>query len=64
VTADQSRSRGGMKDPVFTPRWLEPWLKTFPHAGVLRLPDVGHYLQEDAPETIIPALLRFLGSSG
>ena len=50
----------GMKDPAFTPRWLELWLQTFPHADVLRLADAGHYLQEDAHERIIPALLRFL----
>jgi haloalkane dehalogenase len=52
----------GMKDPAFTPRWLDLWLQTFPHADVLRLPDAGHYLQEDAHERIIPELLRFLGS--
>ena len=51
----------GMKDPAFTPRWLELWLQTFPHADVLRLADAGHYLQEDAYERIIPALLHFLG---
>jgi haloalkane dehalogenase len=54
----------GMKDPAFTPRWLDLWIKTFPHADVLRLPDAGHYLQEDAHERIIPALLRFLGPAG
>ena len=32
-----------------------------PHADVLRLADAGHYLQEDAHERIIPALLHFLG---
>lgn len=51
----------GMKDPAFTPQWLQLWLQTFPRADVLRLPDAGHYLQEDAHERIIPALLRFLG---
>ncbi len=53
----------GMQDPAFTPRWLELWLQTFPQAQVLRLADVGHYLQEDAHERIIPLLLRFLGPS-
>jgi len=56
-----SRGRVGHEDPAFTPRWLDLWLKTFPHADVLRLPDAGHYLQEDAHERIIPALLHFLG---
>ncbi|HSR85649.1 MAG TPA: alpha/beta fold hydrolase [Streptosporangiaceae bacterium] len=50
-----------MKDPAFTPQWLELWLQTFPNADTLRLPDAGHYLQEDAYEHIVPALLRFLG---
>jgi haloalkane dehalogenase len=54
----------GMKDPAFTPRWLDLWLQTFPQADVLRLPDAGHYLQEDAHELIVPALLRFLGPGG
>jgi len=54
----------GMKDPAFTPRWLDLWLQTFPGADVLRLPDAGHYLQEDAHERIVPALLRFLGPGG
>jgi len=50
----------GMKDPAFTPKWLELWLETFPRADVLRLTDAGHYLQEDAHEQIVPALLSFL----
>ena len=37
------------------------WLADFPKARVLRLPDAGHYLQEDAHEQIVPALLEFLG---
>jgi haloalkane dehalogenase len=54
----------GMKDPAFTPRWLELWLQTFPQTKVLRLADAGHYLQEDAHERIIPELLHFLGPHG
>ena len=51
-----------MKDIAFTPNLLdELWLKTFPHAQVLKLEDAGHYLQEDAHEKIVPALLNFLG---
>ncbi len=49
-----------MKDIAFTPDLLEQlWLKTFPHAQVLKLEDAGHYLQEDAHERIIPSLLEF-----
>src|SRR5688572_32728196 len=36
------------------------WLKTFPGATVTRIEDAGHYLQEDAHERIVPALLENL----
>jgi pimeloyl-ACP methyl ester carboxylesterase len=50
-----------MKDLAFTPDVLErAWLGTFPDAQVLRLDDAGHYLQEDAHERIVPALLAHL----
>jgi haloalkane dehalogenase len=52
-----------MKDIAFTPDILErAWLGTFPDADVLRLEDAGHYLQEDAHERIVPALLEHLPS--
>jgi cis-3-alkyl-4-acyloxetan-2-one decarboxylase len=51
----------GMKDPAFTPQVLELlWLRTFPDADVTKIDDAGHYLQEDAHERIVPALLEFL----
>jgi haloalkane dehalogenase len=50
-----------MRDVAFTPVMLDRvWLRTFPHAEVTRLPDAGHYLQEDAHERIVPELLRVL----
>jgi haloalkane dehalogenase len=50
-----------MKDIAFLPTYLEDlWVPDFPNAQVLRLPDAGHYLQEDAHEEIVPALLQFL----
>ena len=50
-----------MKDIAFLPSYLDDyWLADFPKAQVLRLPDAGHYLQEDAHEEIVPALLDFL----
>jgi pimeloyl-ACP methyl ester carboxylesterase len=50
-----------LKDIAFTKEVLEQlWLDTFPDAEVVRLPDAGHYLQEDAHERIIPPLLDFL----
>lgn len=51
-----------MKDPAFVPEYLDTlWLDTFPDAGVTRLDDAGHYLQEDAHERIVPELVRFVG---
>jgi pimeloyl-ACP methyl ester carboxylesterase len=53
----------GMKDAAFTPAVLDDlWLKTFPHARVTRLADAGHFVQEDAYEQVIPALLEHLSS--
>jgi haloalkane dehalogenase len=52
------------QDPAF-PLWMltDLWLPDFPDAQVLRLPDAGHYLQEDAYELIVPRLLEFLHSN-
>jgi pimeloyl-ACP methyl ester carboxylesterase len=52
-----------MKDVAFSPRYLDDlWLRDFPDADVLRLPDAGHYLQEDAYERIVPKLVAHLQS--
>jgi pimeloyl-ACP methyl ester carboxylesterase len=52
-----------LKDIAFPKQVLEQlWLQTFPDAQVLRLPDAGHYLQEDAHEQIVPALIEHLRS--
>jgi haloalkane dehalogenase len=49
-----------MKDPAFLPSYLDTlWLDTFPDAGVTKLDDAGHYLQEDAHERIVPELVKF-----
>jgi pimeloyl-ACP methyl ester carboxylesterase len=37
-------------------------LVAFPDAQVTRIGDAGHYLQEDAHERIVPALLDFVGA--
>jgi haloalkane dehalogenase len=51
-----------MKDTAFLPSYLDTlWLDTFPDAGVIKLEDAGHYLQEDAHELITPELVRFVG---
>ncbi len=50
-----------MKDIAFTPNFIDDlWLDTFPDAEVMKIEDAGHYLQEDAHERIVPALIEFL----
>ncbi|MCZ6805386.1 MAG: alpha/beta fold hydrolase [Deltaproteobacteria bacterium] len=51
----------GKKDPVFPPRVYERlWKADFPDAPILWLDKAGHFLQEDAPELIVPHLLEHL----
>jgi pimeloyl-ACP methyl ester carboxylesterase len=50
----------GMRDVSFSPEVLAKWVARFPHAPVIRLEDAGHCVQEDAPERIVPELLRFV----
>ncbi len=50
----------GLKDFVFDRHFLEEWVRRFPRAEVLRFPDCGHYILEDAASEIIPAVRRFL----
>ncbi len=50
----------GMKDIAFRASELRRWEQCFPEAQVLRLPTVGHYVQEEAPEALGAALAAFL----
>jgi len=51
-----------MKDVAFSAETLDGmWLKAFPHAEVKRVENAGHFIQEDAPETVIPELMDFIG---
>lgn len=50
----------GEQDWCFTPAFLEEFLERFPRAEVLRLPDAGHYVFEDAHEQIVPRVREFL----
>ncbi|MBW2629732.1 MAG: alpha/beta fold hydrolase [Deltaproteobacteria bacterium] len=51
----------GKKDPVFPPSvYKRLWQPDFPEAPILWLDKAGHFLQEDAPELIVPNLLEFL----
>lgn len=54
----------GMKDQVVPASYLDRlWLDTFPDAHVTRIADAGHFVQEDAPERVVPELLGFIGSA-
>jgi haloalkane dehalogenase len=51
-----------MRDVLFGPEVLDMWRETLPGAGVVRLDDAGHFVQEDAHERVIPELLGLLAA--
>jgi pimeloyl-ACP methyl ester carboxylesterase len=50
----------GERDWCFTTACLDRFLQDWPNAEVVRLPDVGHWVVEDAPEEAEQAIARFL----
>ena len=50
----------GMKDWCFDSVFLRRWRERFPKASVREYPDAGHYILEDAHETVIPEVQNFL----
>lgn len=51
----------GTRDPAFGhDRYLARWTERFPDAGVERLEDAGHYLQEDRPDAVAAGIRRCL----
>lgn len=46
----------GMKDIAFRDKELQRWERTFPEARSIRLDGVGHFVQEEAPETLAEAV--------
>ncbi len=53
----------GEKDFVFDLHFLNKWKKIFPHASVLSYPDCGHYIFEDAGQTLTQAVSDFLDNN-
>lgn len=53
----------GDADFCFTPKFRKTWQERFPAAEVHAWEDVGHYVNEDAPERFIPLVERHLGRS-
>ena len=52
----------GMLDRAIPPALaLADFAGLWPNAPVIRVPSAGHYIQEDAPEIVVPALQTFLG---
>ena len=50
----------GERDWCFTTNFLREFQRRFPRAETLSLSDAGHYVFEDAHETIIPRVREFL----
>ncbi|MFN3428540.1 MAG: alpha/beta fold hydrolase [Candidatus Sericytochromatia bacterium] len=50
----------GDKDFVFDHHFLAEWERRFPNAEVHRFPKAGHYVLEDARESVIPLIREFL----
>ena len=50
----------GMRDFVFTERFLGRWLELLPNARVRRFQNAGHLLLEDAGDEILPLVKDFL----
>ena len=50
----------GMRDWVFSPRFLRRWLQRYPSAEAHRLHDASHYVVEDATERIVAWMQTFL----
>lgn len=50
----------GERDPAFGLRYLERWQSALPKAHVQRLPDVGHFPQEEAPQQLLAAVREML----
>jgi pimeloyl-ACP methyl ester carboxylesterase len=51
-----------MQDPVLPPTVLRRWQAVFPHATTREIEGASHFLQEDAPEPVLGALLSFLAA--
>ncbi len=70
VEANLSRFRScptlicwGMRDFVFDQHFLSAWEKHLPDARIVRFPDCGHYILEDAPDEVIREIQSFLAAS-
>lgn len=51
----------GLADPAFGESYLERWEGVLADAEVVRLPDVGHFVPDEAAATVVTAVTAFLG---
>lgn len=59
--AKPARIVWGEKDLVLPPSMIDTtWLRTLPDADVSRIPEAGHFLQEDSPDRVVPELTGFV----
>ncbi len=52
----------GMKDVAFREKELQRWQSALPNSRTVRLPTVGHFVAEEAPEELGQAVTAFLSS--
>jgi pimeloyl-ACP methyl ester carboxylesterase len=52
----------GMKDPTFDAQVLRRWEGAFAHSRALRLPEVGHFAMEEAPDQVGATVSEFVGA--
>ena len=51
----------GLEDRGIDPQWaMEDFRLLFPGSPVVDLPGVGHFCQEDAPETLVAMIKHFI----
>ena len=50
----------GFRDIAFREKELERWQSALSDARVLTFEDCGHFLAEEAPERVLPALREFM----
>lgn len=53
----------GMKDSFVPPYELDKWAQAFPEARVVRCPEAGHFVQEEAMEVMVEALRHYFAAT-
>lgn len=53
----------GLKDVLSREADIDRWLGHFPHAGIQKVSDAGHYTQEHCPECFVAAVHRIVDKS-